>query len=154
MTESRQGLPLDGVRVLAVEQFLAGPMCTMWLGDVGDEVIKIELPGKGDPRRSIPPVFKNDQGDTMTGAFLEVNRNKRSLSLDLKAEEGKWIFKELVNRSDVVFENMKPGTMERLGLGYNTLREVNPRISYVALSGFGQMEGFRGLTGTGVCSTP
>jgi len=145
MAEPNQKRPLEGVRVLAVEQFLAGPFCSMWLGDLGAEIIKIETPGKGDPRRAMPPTMKNDKGDTISGSFLEINRNKKSVTLDLKSEEGKRIFKELVRKADVVFENMKPGTMERLGLDYKVLREINPRIIYAALSGFGQMEGYRGI---------
>lgn len=144
MKTSSGMLPLEGIRVLAVEQFLAGPMCTMWLGDLGAEVIKIEPPGKGDPRRAMPPMLKNADGESISGTFMEVNRNKKSVTLDLKSEDGKGIFKELVARADVVVENLKPGTMERLGLDYPVLREVNPRLIYAALSGFGRMDEFRG----------
>ncbi len=144
MTASKARFPLDGIRVLAAEQFLSGPMCTMWLGDLGAEVIKVEAPGKGDPRRSLPPTLRNEAGESISGTFMDVNRNKKSITLDLKSEAGRRIFKELAAHSDVIVENMKPGTMERLGLDYPVLRTVNPRIIYAALSGFGRMEGYRG----------
>jgi CoA:oxalate CoA-transferase len=142
MTEPR--LPLEGIRVLTVEQFIAGPLCSMWLGDLGAEVIKIETPGVGDPRRSFPPMLRNEQGEQISGGFLAYNRNKKSVTLNLKSEEGRRIYKELVAKSDIVVENLKPGTIDRLGLGYELLKQVNPRIIYAALSGFGRMESLRG----------
>lgn len=144
MAEPTTRLPLEGIRVLAVEAFIAAPLCTMWLGDLGAEVIKIETPGKGDPRRAFPPMMRNDQGDKISGGFMAYNRNKKSLTLNLKDEEGRRIFKELIKRSDIVVENLKPGTMERLKLGYPELRELNPRLIYAALSGFGRMEKLQG----------
>src|SRR5688572_6319843 len=94
------GMPLEGIRVLALEQFIAGPLCSMWLGDLGAEVIKIEAPGIGDPRRSFPPMLSNAQGDQISGGFMAYNRNKKSLTLDLKSEEGRRIYKELIAKSD------------------------------------------------------
>lgn len=137
-------LPLQGVRVVAVEQYIAGPFCTMLMADAGAEVIKIERPGEGDPRRGMCPYIEDGRGGKISASFMEYNRLKRSLSLDLKREEGKEIFKKLVRRSDIVVENFRPGVMDRLGLAYEALREINPALVYVAISGFGQLEGFTG----------
>jgi CoA:oxalate CoA-transferase len=142
MTSMR--FPLEGIRVLAVEQFIAGPLCSMWLGDLGAEVIKIETPGVGDPRRGFPPMLRNDQGEEISGGFMAYNRNKKSVTLNLKSAEGQRLYKELVAKSDVIVENLKPGTIDRLGLGYEVLKAVNPRLIYAALSGFGRMESLRG----------
>lgn len=137
-------LPLEGIRVLALEQFIAGPLCSMWLGDLGAEVIKIETPGVGDPRRSFPPMLRNEKGDQISGGFMAYNRNKKSVTLNLKSEEGRRVYKDLVAHADIVVENLKPGTVDRLGLGYDVLKEVNPRLIYAGLSGFGRLENLRG----------
>lgn len=137
-------LPLEDIRILALEQFIAGPLCSMWLGDLGAEVIKIETPGVGDPRRSFPPMLRNEQGDRISGGFMAYNRNKKSVTLNLKSEEGRRVYKELVAKSDIVVENLRPGTVDRMGLGYEVLKQVNPRLIYAALSGFGRMESLRG----------
>jgi crotonobetainyl-CoA:carnitine CoA-transferase CaiB-like acyl-CoA transferase len=121
------------VRVLDLTRVLAGPFCSMILGDMGAEVIKIEEPGKGDDTRSWPP-FVNGEATY----FLSVNRNKQSVTLNLKADEGRDILKRLVKKSDVVLENFRTGTMERLGLGYKTLAKLNPKLVYCAISGFGE----------------
>ena len=130
---ARANQPLSGVRVLDLTRVLAGPFCSMILGDMGAEVIKIEEPGKGDDTRSWPPFLGGE-----ATYFLAVNRNKQSLTLNLKAPEGRDILKRLVKKSDVVLENFRTGTMERLGLGYATLKKVNPRLVYCAISGFGE----------------
>jgi crotonobetainyl-CoA:carnitine CoA-transferase CaiB-like acyl-CoA transferase len=129
----RADRPLSGVRVLDLTRVLAGPFCSMILGDMGAEVIKIEEPGKGDDTRSWPP-FVNGEATY----FLSVNRNKQSVTLNLKADEGRDILKRLVTKSDVVLENFRTGTMERLGLGYKTLAKLNPKLVYCAISGFGE----------------
>jgi crotonobetainyl-CoA:carnitine CoA-transferase CaiB-like acyl-CoA transferase len=121
------------VRVLDLTRVLAGPFCSMILGDMGAEVIKIEEPGKGDDTRSWPPFVGGE-----ATYFLAVNRNKQSVTLNLKAPEGRAILQRLVRRSDVVLENFRTGTMERLGLGYTTLKKINPRLVYCAISGFGE----------------
>ena len=121
------------MRVLDLTRVLAGPFCAMILGDMGAEVIKIEEPGKGDDTRSWPPFLGGE-----ATYFLSVNRNKESLTLNLKAPEGRELLKRLVKKSDVVLENFRTGTMERLGLGYATLRKVNPKLVYCAISGFGE----------------
>ena len=125
--------PLSGVRVLDLTRVLAGPFCSMILGDMGAEIIKIEEPGKGDDTRSWPPFVGGE-----ATYFLAVNRNKHSLTLNLKAPEGRELLKQLVKKSDVVLENFRTGTMERLGLGYATLKKLNPRLVYCAISGFGE----------------
>ena len=129
----RADRPLSGLRVLDLTRVLAGPFCSMILGDMGAEVIKIEEPGKGDDTRSWPPFLGGE-----ATYFLSVNRNKQSLTLNLKAPEGRELLKRLVKKSDVVLENFRTGTMERLGLGYVTLKKVNPRLVYCAISGFGE----------------
>jgi crotonobetainyl-CoA:carnitine CoA-transferase CaiB-like acyl-CoA transferase len=132
-------LPLSGVRVLDLSQFLAGPYGTQVLGDLGAEVIKIEQPGVGDGCRGFPPHFRHG----FSGYFLAVNRNKKSMTLDLKQPEGRQIFYELVRHSDVVYDNFRPGVTERLGIGYDTLKTINPRIISCSLSGYGQTGPYR-----------
>lgn len=127
--------PLAGVRVLDLTHAYSGPFCTMHLADQGAEVIKIEETGKGDQCRGWAP-FKNGS----SGYFAYVNRNKYGMTLNLKTEEGRGIFKALVKEADVVVENFRVGTMEKLGLGYETLREINPKLIYASVNGFG-MEG-------------
>ena len=123
---------LAGIRVLDLTRVLAGPYSTMILSDMGAEVIKIEQPEKGDDTRHLGPFVHGESLYYMTN-----NRNKYGVTLNLKAPEGKEIFKELVKKSDLVIENYRPGTMEKLGLGYDILKEVNPRIIYGSISGFG-----------------
>ncbi|TVR32396.1 MAG: CoA transferase [Spirochaetaceae bacterium] len=124
--------PLAGVRVLDLSRVLAGPFCTMILGDLGAEVLKVEIPGKGDDSRSFGP-FKNDR----SLYFISINRGKRSVSLNLKTEKGRSILKKLMATHDVLVENYRPGVMEKLGLGYDTLRAEFPRLIYAASSGYG-----------------
>ncbi len=127
--------PLEKLRVLDLTQAMAGPYCTQILGDLGADVIKVEPPGKGEmTRRGMGFRMKGDD----TAAFLAINRNKRSLTLDLKSDEGREILLALVRESDVLVENFRPGVTERLGLDYETLKDVNPRLLYASISGFGQ----------------
>jgi len=125
--------PLAGIRVLDLTRVLAGPFCSMILGDMGAEVIKVEEPGKGDDTRGWPP-FSGGEATY----FLSVNRNKKSLTLNMKAPDGQAILRRLVAKADVILENFRPGTMERLGFGYDALRKLNPRLIYCAISGFGE----------------
>jgi formyl-CoA transferase len=136
--------PLAGVRVIGLEQYMSAPYCTMLLADAGAEVIKIEIPGRGDPRRSIPPYATDEEGRRVAGGFIGYNRNKKSLALNLRQEAGRQILKDLVRVSDAVVENLRPGAMDKLGLGYEPLRAVNPRLIYAAISGFGRLEGYTG----------
>ena len=123
---------LSNITVLDLTRVLAGPYCTMMLADYGANVIKIEVPGKGDDTRAMGPK-KNDY--SMYYAY--VNRGKKGITLNLKEEEGKKIFIEMVKKADVVVENYRPGVMDKLGLGYDVLKEVNDQIIYAAVSGFG-----------------
>ena len=125
---------LKGLKVVDLTQHLAGPFCTMLLADMGAEVFKIE-PIWGDASRTSPqyPVVEGQ-----SSYFMHVNRNKKSIALDLKSEKGKHALKELVKRSDVVVENFRPGVMDRLGIGYESLRKIYPGIIYASISGFGQ----------------
>src|SRR5215831_15227959 len=125
--------PLTGVRVIEVGNYMAGPFCGMQLADLGAEVIKIEQPDGGDQVRLAAPFV-----DGESSPFVRLNRNKRSVVLDLKAPAGKEVFRRLVRTADVVVENLRPGTMGDLELDYTRLSELNPRLVYVAASGWGQ----------------
>ena len=131
MTEARYAL--DGIRVLELTNFMAGPFCGMLLADLGADVIKVENPKGGDFTRNAAPFL-----DGESAGFLAVNRNKRSIALDLKTDRGRDIFLDLARRSDVVIENLRPGTLDDLGIGYKVLSELNPRIILSSASGFGQ----------------
>lgn len=124
---------LTGLKVLDLTRLLPGAFCTQMLADYGADVLKIEQPGAGDYNRQFAPIAKKE-----SGSFLLLNRNKRSLTLNLKAGEGRAIFLKLAKDADVVIEGFRPGVMERLGLGYETLAAANPRLVYCAISGFGQ----------------
>lgn len=123
---------LDGIIVLDLTRVLAGPYCGMLLADMGAKVIKIEVPKKGDDSRAFAPYINGE-----SAYYMNLNRNKLGITLNLKEPEGKEIFKEMVKKADVVLENYRPGTMEKLGLGYDTLKEINPGIVYGCISGFG-----------------
>ena len=125
--------PLDGIKVLDLTRVLAGPYATMLLGDLGAEIIKIEQPGTGDESRNFGP-FKNG----FSLYFMSVNRGKQSVTLNLKTERGQAIFKQLLEQTDILVENFRPGTMEKLGLDYDTLKIEHPSLIYAACSGFGQ----------------
>ena len=127
---------LDGLRVLDLTQVLAGPFCTMMLADHGAEVIKIEPP-QGDSARRFPPFPQSDQSHEFGGYFQSINRNKKSVVLDLKSEQGKADFRRLVVDADILVENYRAGVMEKLGLGYESLARINPRLVYGAIRGFG-----------------
>lgn len=123
---------LEGIRVLDLTRVLAGPFCGMILGDLGADVIKIEMPNKGDDSRESVPKLNGE-----SAYFMCINRNKRGITLNLKSEKGKQMFLELVKKSDVVLENFRPGVMDKLGLGYEVLKQANEGIVYAAISGFG-----------------
>lgn len=132
--------PLHGIRVLDLTRILAGPYCTQLLGDAGAEVIKIELPGVGDDTRSWGPPFVGGQDSSSkkeSTYFLSINRNKLSVTVDLKARRGLELIKRLARKCDVVVENFKPGGAKSLGIDYDDLRKVNPEIIYASITGFG-----------------
>ncbi len=135
--------PLEGIRVLDLSQAATGPYCTMLLGDLGAEVIKVERPGRGDDTRQWGPPFIEGE----SAYFLSLNRNKKSLSLNLKHPEGLKIALELARRSDVLVENFRPDTLERLGLGYQALSVMNPRLIYCSISAFGPTGPYRNYAG-------
>ncbi|MBI2178848.1 MAG: CoA transferase [Candidatus Tectomicrobia bacterium] len=132
--------PLEGVRILDLSTLLAGPFGSMILADLGADVIKIELPGREDQSRHMPPHYVG----ATSAYFIAFNRGKRSLALDLKDGEGYGVFLELVKRSDVVYDNFRPGVIERLRADYETLRKVNPRIISASVTGYGQTGPDRG----------
>lgn len=127
----RQGA-LSGVTVIDLTRVLAGPYCSMMLADMGADVIKVELPGKGDDSRGHYPQINGE-----SAYYMNLNRNKRSITLNLKTEEGKEILRKMVRKADIILENYRPGVMEKLGLGYEELKKINPGIIYGCVSGFG-----------------
>lgn len=133
---------LEGIRVLDLSRLLPGPYASMILGDLGAEIIKIEEPGKGDYMRQFEPLVNND-----SAFFLAVNRNKKSITLNLKTHQGREIFCKLLRTSDVLLEGFRPGVMESLHLGCDVLREINPNFIYCSISGYGQDGPFRDKAG-------
>ena len=126
--------PIKGIKVLELAQIMAGPTCGLMLADLGADVIKIEkIPGGDDTRRFLPPDVNGE-----AAAFMMMNRNKRGMTLDLKKKEGVEVFKRLVKNADVVVENYRKGTLERLGIGYEELKKINPRIILCEISGYGR----------------
>ena len=125
--------PLEGVRVLDLTQIMAGPYCAMTLGDMGADVVKVEKPNGGDDARRMGPPFIEGE----SAAFLGINRNKRSVVVDMRTDDGREIVQELARRSDILIQNFRPGSLERMGLGYEQVREINPAIIYCTISGFG-----------------
>src|SRR5713226_4476419 len=137
------GSPLHGLRVLDASRVLAGPFCGQLLGDLGAEVIKVERPGSGDETRTWGPPFAGP----LSAYFLSCNRNKRGVTLDLNKEEGRHIFYELARRSDVLLENFRAASAERLGLSPARLYGINPRLVICSISGFGRTGPLQDLPG-------
>lgn len=135
--------PFAGVRVLDLSRILSGPYCTMVLADFGAEVIKVERPGAGDDTRHWGPPFVGGE----SGYFLSINRNKKSITVDMSTPEGREIIYRLARTADVAIENFRPGTADRLGIGYERLRQENPSIIYCSISGFGQTGPYRDRPG-------
>jgi len=134
--------PLAGIRVLEVGNFMAGPFCAMQLADLGADVVKVENPDGGDAVRKTGPFLDGESSN-----FIRLNRNKRSLALDLKDATGKELFRKLAARADIIVENLRPGTMRELGLDYPQLAAINPKLVYVAASGWGQDGPYASLAG-------
>jgi len=140
--------PLDGIRILDLSRLLPGPYCTMLLGDLGAEVIKIETPGVGDYMRLVPPFVKNERnGEEIGAAYLAINRNKKSVGLNYRNKRGREILLQLARDADVVIETFRAGAAERWGIGYAAMRAINPRIVYCSLSGYGQSGPYKDRAG-------
>jgi len=133
MTDTPPRGPLEGLKVVELAHVMAGPVCGLMLADMGADVIKVEKPTGDDTRRAVPPTIAGE-----SAAYMMMNRNKRGVMLDLKSERGRDALHRLLARADVVIENYRKGTMEKLGLGYETLRRDNPGLIYAAISGFGR----------------
>jgi CoA:oxalate CoA-transferase len=134
--EERAG-PLKGLTVLDITRVVAGPFCSMLLADLGATVIKVEHPGDPDYARTFPPFVGPDDAQ-LSAFFTQYNRNKLGITLNFKSAEGKDLLKKLVRNTDILVENFRPGTMDKLGLGYEVLKQINPRLIYTAISGFGR----------------
>src|SRR5579863_8251855 len=133
-TESQKKGPLEGLKVVDLSHIMAGPACSMLLADMGADVIKVEkIPGGDDARRMVPPKVAAE-----SAAFLIMNRNKRGVALNLKTEEGREALFRLLKDADVLIENYRRGTMEKMGFGYEVLRKLNPKLIYCSISGFGR----------------
>ncbi len=138
--------PLKGIRVIDLTRIIAGPYCSMVLGDLGAEIIKVEQPKIGDETRAWGPPWVKE----ISAYFISINRNKKSLTLNFKHPQGIEIFKNLVRHSDVLLENFRPGTMDELGIGYETLKEINPRLIYCDMTGYGTHGPYRDKPGVDV----
>lgn len=132
------GLPLEGVKVLDLSRLLPGGFCSLLLADLGADVLKVEDTGAGDYLRWAPPYYQGAERSTRSASFLALNRNKRSIRLNLKSEEGRDVLLRLVKQHDVLLESFRPGVLEKLGVGYERMKQVNKRIVCCAISGYGQ----------------
>lgn len=138
MAGSRSSLPLAGIRVLDLSRLLPGGFCSLLLADLGAEVLKVEDTGMGDYIRWSPPYVDGAEDSSKSALFLALNRNKRSIRIDLKHERGREVLLRLVREHDVVLESFRPGVLDRLGVGYERMKDVNPGIVYCAITGYGQ----------------
>ncbi len=134
--------PLDGIRVLDLSRILTGPFCSMVLSDLGAEIIKVEMPGQGDDTRHWPPMIQDE-----SSYYMSINRNKKSITLNLKTEEAKQALYKIAEQSDVVLENFRPGVTKRLGVDYETLKKINPKLVYCSISSYGQTGPYAQLPG-------
>ena len=142
--------PLEGIRVLDLSRAMAGPYCTMMLGDLGADVIKVERPGSGDESRGWGPPFVGQSEDNLSGEsayFLSVNRNKRSITVNLKSSEGQEVIQRLASLCDVLVENFRTGVLEKLGMGYEDIKKLNPNLVYCSISGYGRTGPYAGRPG-------
>jgi len=134
---------LEDVKVLDLSRILAMPYCSMMLGDLGAEIIRVERPGTGDETRQWGPPWKGDQ----SAYYLSINRNKKSITVDLKKKEGQEIILQLARRSDILLENFLPGALAGMGLGYEQIKAINPKIIYASVTGYGQTGPYKNQTG-------
>src|SRR3712207_244527 len=140
-------LPLEGVRVLDLSRLLPGGFCSLLLADFGAEVLKVEDTGMGDYIRWSPPYYEGADDSAKSALFLALNRNKRSIRLNLKTDEGREVLLKLVREYDVVLESFRPGVLDRLGVGYERMKQENPKLVYCAISGYGQDGPYRDRSG-------
>ena len=147
ITDDTVSLPLSGVRVLDLSRLLPGGFCSLLLADFGADVLKVEDTGAGDYIRWAPPYYEGAEDSAKSSLFLSLNRNKRSIRIDLKNEAGREVLLRLVRQYDVVLESFRPGVLDRLGVGYERMREVNPGIVYCAITGYGQTGPKRNASG-------
>src|SRR4029077_16764277 len=134
VTKKKRSGPLEGLKVIDLSHIMAGPACSMLLADMGADVIKVEkMPGGDDARRMVPPTVGDE-----SAAFLIMNRNKRGIALDLRAEAGRHVLSRLLKDADVLIENFRRGAMEQMGFGYDAVHALNPRLIYCSISGFGR----------------
>ncbi|MGG0175821.1 CaiB/BaiF CoA transferase family protein [Gottfriedia acidiceleris] len=138
MHNSEKKLPLSGIKVIELGQIASGPFTGMLFADLGADVVKVERPGVGDGMRSWPPLIGNEESQEYSGNFASLNRNKRSITIDLKDDEQLGRLKKLCEQADVLIENYRPGVLSRVGLGYKELNQINPRLVYCSISGYGQ----------------
>src|SRR3972149_442971 len=143
MADFQPGL-LNGIRVLDLTRVLAGPYATMVLGDLGADIIKVEEPGKGDDTRQWGPPFAENG---LSAYFISANRNKRSLTLNIRTQGGQAVLRDLLRQSDVLVENFKTGTLERLGFGYDELKKIKPDLVYCTITGFGHTGPYKNRPG-------
>lgn len=141
---NRLPLPLKGIRILDATHIVAGPFCSLILADMGAEVIKIERPRTGDLARERGPFITSPDGEQVSSRYLGINRNKKSVTLDLRNPKCKNAFEKLVESSDVLLDNWGPGAFHRLGLGYENLKTINPKLIYATITGYGDSEQLRG----------
>ena len=137
--QNKQELPLTGMRVIDATHIVAGPFCSMILADMGAEVIKVERPLTGELARKTAPMITNDSGESVSARFLSVNRNKKSIALDLRNPTCKEAFTNILKESDVLLDNWGPGSFARLGFDYDTLQTINPRLIYATITGYGNL---------------
>ncbi|MCH2538570.1 MAG: CoA transferase, partial [Dehalococcoidia bacterium] len=137
-------LPLEGIRVLDLTHIVAGPFCSMIFADMGAEVIKVERPGAGDRSRINTPFKDGPNGQKVSVRYLGVNRNKKSVTLDLRDPRCKSAFEKMVKESDILLDNWGPGALRRLGLGYEVLSQMNPGLIYASITGYGDTEDMQG----------
>jgi CoA:oxalate CoA-transferase len=145
MLKNNKKGPLSGLIVIDLTRVLAGPYCSMILADLGARVIKVEMPGIGDDARQVGPFYKGANNEKNSAYFLSVNRNKESIALNLKSPEDQIIFEKLLSGADILIENYTPGTIERLGYGFDFLRKNHPKLILASISGFGQTGPYREL---------
>jgi len=134
---------LTGVKIIDLTWHIAGPFCTKLLADYGADVVKIEMPGTGDPARKMGPFLRNEPHPERSGLFLYLNTDKRGITVNLKSSAGKKILRELIRSADILVENFSPGVMKRLGFGYKEVEKVNPRLVMTSISNFGQTGPYR-----------